>query len=129
GAMPDSSRWSQRRGDHRNTAQKGRTPNRGARNDVPFHDFCHPSGMGNYSLALSRWYRGAQPPATVWQPFGLQPPLVVGLQKLRCAQNPRNRAIRNPNSSLAIDRHLDILPSPLFSQRERANEKLIYASS
>jgi len=23
---------------------------------------------------------------TIWQPFGLQPPLVVGVQKLRCAQ-------------------------------------------
>src|SRR5439155_12978221 len=56
GAMPENSRWSQRSGNHRKTAQK-----------------------------LFRWYRCAQPPATLWQPFGLQPPLVVGVQKLRCA--------------------------------------------
>src|ERR1043166_620027 len=34
--------------------------------------------MGDDFFALFRWYRCAQPPATVWQPFGLQPPLAVG---------------------------------------------------
>ena len=41
---------------------------------------------GKRYFALFRWYRCAQVPAAVWQPFGLQPLRVVGAQRLSCAQ-------------------------------------------
>ncbi len=54
---------------------------------------------GRLTFALFRWYRCSQPPATVWQFFGLQPPLGVGAQKLRCARLQRSLHSRGPGWS------------------------------
>ena len=75
--LSESSRWSEPGGDHRGTEQVRSTPK-----GVPEHSeidaLYDPFRVGMLSVC-DRWCRSAQPPATVWQPFGL---------RQRCESNP-----------------------------------------
>jgi len=68
--LSESSRWSKSGEDHRGDESDRGTP-KGVPEPSEMHGFCDPFRIGILSVR-DRWCRSAQPPATVFQPFGLR---------------------------------------------------------